>query len=192
MPPVGEIRIRPAKASDAAGVARVQVEAWRDAYVGILPDEALIGMGDVRSAQRWSRVVTSLEDPALFSVAVWKRSVIGFCHGGSARRGTIGRRRLMSREGEVFTLYVDPNFQGMGIGSTLMFRVVERMAAVGFAALTISTLTGNRHARRFYERLGGVEGEETPSVVMGVPASETPYHWDDIMALLSRLEEATN
>lgn len=189
MPPTGDIRIRPARVGDAAGIARVQVECWRDAYVGILPDKVLINLNDVRSASRLTQQIAALDDSSLFVVALWRRSVVGFCQGGGQRRGAYPLVES-AETGEIFTLYVDPNFQGLGIGTALLFRVVERMSELGFQSLAISTLTGNQVARRFYERLGGSAGEDLTSVVMGSPTTETPYYWDDIFVLLSRLDAA--
>ncbi len=34
--------IRTATAADAAGIARVHVETWRDAYAGLIPNEVLL------------------------------------------------------------------------------------------------------------------------------------------------------
>lgn len=189
MPPTGEIRIRPARAGDAAGIARVQVECWRDAYVGILPDKVLINLSDVRAAARLTQQIAAQDDSGLFVVALWKRSVVGFCQGGGQRRGALPVAES-SESGEVFTLYVDPNFQGLGIGTAMLFRVVERMHEIGFASLVISTLAENQPARRFYEKLGGRAGEDVTSIVLGSPTTETPYYWDDISALRTRLDAA--
>jgi GNAT superfamily N-acetyltransferase len=174
LPPTGDIRIRPARVGDAAGIARVQVECWRDAYVGILPDKLLINLNDVRAASRLVQQIGALDDSSLFVVALWRRSVVGFCQGGGQRRGAFPLVEAHDT-GEIFTLYVDPNFQGLGIGTAL---------------LTISTLTGNHGARRFYETLGGSAGEDLTSVVMGSPTTETPYYWGDMSALLTRLDAA--
>ena len=37
-----EITVREAEPTDAIGLARVQVETWRDAYVGVLSDDCLL------------------------------------------------------------------------------------------------------------------------------------------------------
>ena len=36
--------------------------------------------------------------------------------------------------------------------------------------------------------MGGEQGEESPSVVMGTPTTEVLYRWDDITSLLERLD----
>lgn len=184
------IDIRPATVSDAAGIATVKVDAWRDAYVGLLPNESLIAMNADKLAPRMMRILLQLSDPNQFCVADYGGQVIGFCHGGGQRRALNPLRRRQPGFAEIFTLYVDPSFQGLGIGTALLFRVAAQLREAGYFSLALSMLSGNRIARRFYEHLGGVEGEEAPSVVMGVSTSEVLYRWEDIEHLLDRLESA--
>jgi ribosomal protein S18 acetylase RimI-like enzyme len=183
-----KVDIRPAVTADATGIAKVQVDAWRDAYVGLLPDQALIDMNASKASPRWMRIIVQMGDPRQFCVAVYDGKIVGFCHGGAQRRTLDPMRRRRPGVAEIYTLYVDPNFQGFGIGSTLLMRVSRHLSSAGYSSLTLSMLSGNRIARRFYEHLGGEVGEESPSVVMGTPTSEILYRWDDIGSLLDRLE----
>ncbi|MDG2285118.1 MAG: GNAT family N-acetyltransferase [Alphaproteobacteria bacterium] len=182
------IDIRPAVTADAVGIAKVQVDAWRDAYVGLLPDQALIDMNATKASPRWMRIIVQMGDPRQFCVAVYDGKVIGFCHGGAQRRALDPMRRRRPNVAEIYTLYVDPNFQGCGIGSALLLRVSRHLGEAGYSSLALSMLSGNRIARRFYEHLGGEMGEESPSVVMGTPVNEILYRWNDIASLLERLE----
>ena len=182
------IDIRPAVTADAVGIAKVQVDAWRDAYVGFLPDQALIDMNATKASPRWMRIIVQMGDPRQVCVAVYDGKVIGFCHGGAQRRALDPMRRRRPNVAEIYTLYVDPNFQGCGIGSALLLRVSRHLGEAGYSSLALSMLSGNRIARRFYEHLGGEMGEESPSVVMGTPVNEILYRWNDIASLLERLE----
>jgi ribosomal protein S18 acetylase RimI-like enzyme len=182
------VDIRPAITADAVGISKVQVDAWRDAYVGLLPDQALIDMNATKAVPRWMRIIVQMGDARQFCVAVYDGKVVGFCHGGAQRRALDPMRRRRPGVAEIYTLYVDPNFQGCGIGSALLLRVSRHLSDAGYSSLTLSMLSGNRIARRFYEHLGGETGEESPSVVMGTPTSEILYRWEDIGSLLERLE----
>ena len=44
-----EITVREAEPTDAIGLAGVQVETWRDAYVGVLSDDALIDLDEMQA-----------------------------------------------------------------------------------------------------------------------------------------------
>ena len=57
--------IREATASDASGIARVHVDAWRATYRGIVPDAHLDAMSHVRSELRWCERLTAPDAPAL-------------------------------------------------------------------------------------------------------------------------------
>lgn len=184
------VSIRSATTTDAIGLARVQVETWRDAYVGVLPDDSLIDLDEMRAAVRWTRLVSDLEEPDRLSVAEIDGDVVGFCHGGPGRRSVTVATGSGDRMAEVYALYVDPSFQGLGIGRALLGHVAQSLESDGFEALTILTLEANRHGRRFYETLAGVPGDPVPSVVSGAPVDQTPYVWPDISVLVRRIETA--
>lgn len=188
-----DIRVRAAEPADAIGLARVQVDTWRDAYVGVLSDDALIDLDEMRAAIRWTRMIGSVEPPERLAVAEHEGHVVGFAHAGPGRRAVT---KLLGRDGavgvgEVYALYVEPNYQGLGIGRALLADGARRLALDGFDALAILTLEGNRHGRRFYEALGGAAGDTVPSVVDGAPADQIPYFWPDISQLVQYIETAT-
>jgi GNAT superfamily N-acetyltransferase len=57
-------------------------------------------------------------------------------------------------------LYVLPQHQGSGVGSTLHDHALERLRDLGLNEAKLWTLEGNHGARRFYERRGwGLNGE---------------------------------
>lgn len=176
--------LRPVRRGDAAGVARVKVASWRDAYVGILPDRLLIGLDARRETEAAARQIRTARDRNLFVVATADNEVIGFCQGGATRF------RNRPREGEIYTAYVEPSFQGIGIGTAMIRHVVSHLAVLGYGSLLIMTLTGNRWARGLYESLGGKATDEIPFVLDGTPTSETAYRWPDIRVALKRLDKA--
>jgi ribosomal-protein-alanine N-acetyltransferase len=51
-------------------------------------------------------------------------------------------------------LWVDPAFQGTGVGPQLLRAQVEAIAASGYRTASLECLEANVHARRFYEREG--------------------------------------
>ena len=185
-----EVSIRPAETGDAVGLAHVQVETWRDAYVGILSDDALVDLDEMRAAIRWTRLISTVEEPERLSVAIHEGEVVGFCHGGEGRRAVAKALGRVGEAAEVYALYVDPSFQGLGIGRALLGHVAHGLSDDGFDSLTILTLVGNRHGRRFYNALGGVPGEPVPSIVSGIPVDQIPYVWADIETLVRRIETA--
>lgn len=190
MPDPRDIKIRPAASEDAAAVARVQVETWRDAYVGILPDQLLLDLRVVRSAAQWANAISKSRNANLFHVADWNGEVIGFCQGGVRRQDIAPAGNEAGRIAEVYVLYVDPSFQGLGVGTALMGRVVDGLADAGYGAMVLTVLTENRGGIAFYEKLGGIADLPADCIVMGAKTRETVYRWPDISALQKRLAAA--
>lgn len=61
--------------------------------------------------------------------------------------------------GEVYALYVLPEYHGMGVGKQLMDAALEALAA--YPRICLSTVKGNGRAVRFYEKCGfHLTGEE--------------------------------
>lgn len=54
----GGITVREATPDDAPGIARVQVDAWRSTYRGIVPDAHLADLSYDERAQRWRTMRT--------------------------------------------------------------------------------------------------------------------------------------
>lgn len=57
------------------------------------------------------------------------------------------------RDGSIWALFVDPRFEGAGLGAILLQRVCADLQADGHAVLRLSTDPGTR-AARLYGRLG--------------------------------------
>jgi GNAT superfamily N-acetyltransferase len=57
------------------------------------------------------------------------------------------------RDGSIFALFVDPAFEGHGIGQALILAACRSLAAAGHRIATLSTDPGTR-AERFYLRNG--------------------------------------
>jgi GNAT superfamily N-acetyltransferase len=57
------------------------------------------------------------------------------------------------RDGSIWALFVDPRFEGRGIGQALILAACNSLAAAGHRTATLSTEAGTR-AERFYLRNG--------------------------------------
>ena len=68
----------------------------------------------------------------------------------------VGFVNFEDREGVVHVsyLFVDPEFQGRGIGRELLGHAVDVARERGFPSATLVTAVANARARRFYEREG--------------------------------------
>ncbi len=174
-----EIRIRNARPGDAKRIARLDVETWRATYAGMLTTPFLVGLSTQRREVGWATVIE--REPRDVQVAVNSDGdILAF--------GSCGRtRRDAEFAGEVFTLYVAPDWQNQGIGRLLLLALFERLVAQGCGSAIIWVLRDNP-GRFFYRRLGGHEVQHRNFVVGGKKIEAAGYAWRD---LPSYLEAAT-
>jgi len=173
-------RPRPALAADAAAIASVHVDSWRETYPGMLPDRYLGAMDVSDYEDRWLRTI---QDPyhrsAVFVVEELGR-VVGFASCGRERDGDA------RYAGELYAIYLLAAAQGRGLGRALVEAVVGALAIRGMTSMVVWVLRDNTAARGFYERMGGVYLRERPldlDIEADVP--EVSYVWANTAMLRS-------
>jgi ribosomal protein S18 acetylase RimI-like enzyme len=171
-----EITIRAARPGDAGNIARLDVETWRTTYAGILAAPYLVGLSAERRQQGWMNVIQS--EPRDVRVAVDAGgNIVGF--------GSCGRSRAdVEFAGEVFTLYVGPDWQNCGIGRRLLLSLFARLVAQDCTSAIIWVLRENP-SRFFYQRLGGAPVCRRTLAVGGKRIDATGYGWRDLPRFLA-------
>jgi GNAT superfamily N-acetyltransferase len=145
-------RVRSATLDDADEIVRVNVDGWRKAYAGIMPDDVLSAMDAENRSERYRQ---RMSRPSEFEtlVATDHDRLVGYVTLGPYRLDQ--RDELLSHEtGEVVAIYVDPPRWGTGAGRLLMAAALHRLAGRGFGLVRLWVLADNHQARRFYERAG--------------------------------------
>lgn len=159
---------------DADAIARIQVETWRTTYAGILPDDLLIRMSEDRQRGMWRRMLRGGE--TVLVARDPRAGVIGFGSYGLNR----SRRRGFS--GEVYTLYVSPDSQGLGIGRGLLHAMFGALTSEGYDSALVWVLAQNPN-RFFYEAQGGRRIAERDVTMWGAKVRELAYGWASTHAL---------
>ena len=177
------ISLRPARPGDAVAIAKVHVETWRAAYAGIVPDTYLVSLTESKQALMWNNTIRRAAAPeavlAAESTDMPGGRIVGF--------GSCGNARSQSGSGEIFTLYVAPDWQGQGIGRLLLEALFAGLHEAGLSQAMLWVLSGNP-SRYFYEALGGRRIAERKERFAGVDLSEVGYAWSDLDAWLSTLD----
>lgn len=178
---MSEITIRIARPGDARRIAHLDVETWRAAYAGILATSFLVGLSARRRELGWATVIE--REPRDVRVAIDSDGNIqGF--------GSCGRSRAGAPfAGEVFTLYVAPDWQNQGIGRLLLIALFERLVAQGCGSAIIWVLRDNP-GRFFYQRLGGREVQHKLFTVGGKRIEAAGYVWHDLPRFLETAARA--
>lgn len=179
-------RIRRAKRDDAAAIGRVHVETWRATYAGLLPDSMLVSMSDVRQSAWWSQV---LADPGeargVFVADDPEMGVVGFGSCGPVRDPPAELDGRELKVGEVYTLYVEPDFQNRGLGRRLLDALFRQLMADRCDTAVLWMLADNP-TRFFYEGLGGERLGERVDKLGDVDVDEVAYVWRHLRVPLVR------
>jgi ribosomal protein S18 acetylase RimI-like enzyme len=180
------IVIRRGRRSDAAGIGRVHVETWQAAYAGLLPDAMLAHMSYVRQSAWWAR---ALGDPrearGIFVADDPDMGIVGFGSCGPVRDPPECLDTARRRVGEVYTLYVEPDFQNRGLGRRLLDALFRQLRADGCGIAVLWMLADNP-TRFFYEGLGGAVVGERTDTMSGQDVDEVAYAWQDLTVPLVR------
>lgn len=168
------IGYRLAVPGDVDALAAMHVQAWREAYRGLMPDAVLAGLDVGRRAATW-RETLARGTPVM--LALWADEIVGFM--GCGRR----RNPALPSDGEVYGLYVLARAQRQGIGHALMRFAAERLEGQGFASASLWVFEGNGPARGFYEALGGRMCARRMESRDGWALSEVAYRWDNLVQL---------
>ena len=131
------ISIRGARFGDETGIARVHDEAWRDAYRGVIPGRELERMIVRRGPAWWRRAIAG---GTRLIVLDFADTIAGYA--------SYGRNRMpsLSYSGEIFELYLAPEYQGGGLGRR-MFEAAQRdLAAHGYPTFVVWALADNDRA----------------------------------------------
>ena len=140
------IDLRPAMPEDCEALADIHCEAWLGAYRGLLDGVELHRLVSRRTASWWQGALARSVRIKLLQVA-----------DRPAGYATFGPCRLknMSAEGEIYELYLRPEYQGLGFGRTLFDNVRRELDDQKLSALAVQVLSGNTPACSFYEAVGG-------------------------------------
>jgi GNAT superfamily N-acetyltransferase len=143
---------RMATGSDAPGIARVQVDAWRAAYRGLM-DAALHDALDAsRRAPVWEAFLAR-PDHQLF-VVEHKEVIIGYAHLCAAREGSAASLTDAPSLAEIASIYVASHCWRQGVGTRLLDAVETAVRVLGHGGAVLWVLESNHAGRRFYERFG--------------------------------------
>jgi GNAT superfamily N-acetyltransferase len=159
--------VRPARASEAGHLARIQVASWRHGFAGIVP-EALLAQLTSDEAEgvwrdRWREAITSPPTSRHHVLAAVtgapERQVAGFASAGPATDAD----RWPGTDGEVYELRISPERVGCGHGSRLLQAVADTLTEDGFRTISIWALEADTALLRFLESAGwaadGARGE---------------------------------
>ncbi|PSJ58720.1 GNAT family N-acetyltransferase [Kumtagia ephedrae] len=163
------IDIRKAEPRDAVAIAEVHHEAWMGAYAGIIPHKALTRMVNRRGSDWWANAIRRAASVLVVEIG-----------GKVAGYATIGRNRAreLPQQGEIYELYLKPEYQGVGLGSRLFAEARRRLAGHGLRGLVVWALEDNGNAVGFYAGAGGRDAAEGVEIFDQKALKKIAFVWD--------------
>ena len=145
------IEIRAAQPSDAPAMARVIVDTWFAVHKEHVSKQTLERRrqtwGYKESEQGWRRSIHEADQREQVLVAIDTDRVIAVA----------GSEMTVDYCAEVGALYVEVQYQRLGVGRRLLEHLIDLYKNRHVPKLHIAVLATNQPARRFYERMGGRE-----------------------------------
>lgn len=148
--PTADVSVRVAWADDAEAIARVQQQAWRASYDGLLPP----GTAEVdpeQSVAIWRQVLTTpAEARSRVLVALERNRVVGFAITAPA----VDPDCDPGTDAELMEFTVDPGEQRLGHGSRLLQAAADTMVADRFGRAVLWAIATDDALRGFLEGAG--------------------------------------
>jgi ribosomal protein S18 acetylase RimI-like enzyme len=172
--------VRPARASDASGLARVQVASWRSAFAGLVPDAVIAELTSEEAvgqfAERWREAISAPPTSKhRVHVAVEKPGepeILGFAAAGPATDEDL----WPGTDGELYELHVLPSVAAEGHDQRLLHAVADTFAEDGFSTGYTWTLAGDEARVEFLEAAGWAPDGSRASLDMGVKVPVVRLH----------------
>lgn len=163
------IGTRRAVAKDAREIAAVHDASWSNAYRGLVPHKALDKMVRRRGERWWAEAIRRSTFVLVLEIG-----------GRIAGYATLGRNRVrtLPHQGEIYELYLLPEYQGVGLGTRLFLAARSELARRGMKGAVVWVLADNERAISFYENAGGRAVAEGSEYFDGVRLTKYAFAWD--------------
>lgn len=156
---MADATVRTAEQSDAADIARLQLDTWRTAYADLLPAEVLAGLDAGETESTWRQTVE--QGPAQVFVAIEGEWLVGFCAAGPAPEDeTASADGTPAKDSAtvalVSALLVEPRWGRRGHGGRLLAEAGAAMRTAGATRGITWVPEPDKASLSFYERAGWV------------------------------------
>ncbi|CAN5270640.1 GNAT family N-acetyltransferase [soil metagenome] len=143
-------QIKPATFNDLAAIAFIQVQAWQQAYVGLLPQAYLDSLDRKTCQQQWEAIFKGALATDIMYVASNQTQPIGFIAFGAARD------QQGVDFGEIYAIYLLKEYWGKSIGYGLFNLAKNQLRLMGFRRAYLWVLDTNKQAINAYSKWAGV------------------------------------
>ncbi len=162
-----KVQIRKSTPTDAEALAGIFHASWAQAYQGIIPHLHLQSILARRGLNWWKRSLRHADGTLVIDV---DSHIVGYATCGSSRsRG--------SYQGEIFELYLTPDYQGVGLGERLFEASRYDLDMRQLRGMVVWALLDNTPACDFYWRRGGRPIAETTDKFGKTELTKVAFGW---------------
>jgi GNAT superfamily N-acetyltransferase len=191
-PPAPSGFVRAARASDAPGLARIQIESWHSSLDGLVPADVLAELGSAEASgqftERWRDAITNpptskhrvhvAVDPdtggsgGVASAGTGGLPPVGFASAGPATDDD----KWPTTDAELYELHVLPSADGAGHGARLLHAVADTLTEDGFHTVCTWALSDDAPRLEFLESAGWAPDGAHGNLDMGVKVHLVRLH----------------
>lgn len=160
--------IRYANISDAKTLAEIHSRSWKVAYKGIVPDEVLENITVEKREKYFEKAL----------INGWEEDAIIYKDNKAVGLICIGKSRDADKTdscGEVWGIYLLPEYWNKGIGSELFNWGLNELKRKKYNEVTLWVLEKNINARKFYEKVGFKHDGTVKKIILGEKLNEYRY-----------------
>lgn len=149
-----EILITHTTVDDIKELVPLHMRTWLKTYAGLVDNDYLMEKVnpknyETRIEKRTAFFHEKKKEGNIFLVAKINGRAVGFAEGGNLLN------KDLEVDKEIWGLYVDPDFQEIGVGKALFNAFVEIVRAEGAKTMGIGCLRDNKKSIDFYKKMGG-------------------------------------
>lgn len=184
-----KINIRNAINTDASEIATVHLKSWKTTYKNIIPDNYLSTLSYEDQIIKWRERLNSNNNKEFTFVAQNEKGrIIGFSLGSLEQQEPIGMRfREHLYKGELKAIYILKEYQRKGIGSRLVFRIMNHLIEHNIQSM-ITWILKDNPSSKFYRFLYGKFIGEGIIEIGGIQYIKYAYGWNDLIKILRKVE----
>ena len=174
--------IRKATQADIPTIAALHIEGWKGAYGGIVDQAYLDSLTVEQRTKDWEGWIAAGESEVF--IAEEGGTPAGFVVIGRTKTPPPGSSPIRpSHSGEVYALYLHPDFWRKGIGTALIKHAARELKDRKHSTVCLWVLDANVRAKSFYEKMGGQKIGNKMFEIGPSKLKEVCYGWKDTTAL---------
>jgi L-amino acid N-acyltransferase YncA len=173
---MSQIIVRKATEGDAAGIANVHINSWRESYKKLLPKEYLreLPLEFNERYELWLEI-TAIKTHPVYVAEHEKYGIVGFTSGGEARD------EQYNDYAEIYSIYLLKKFHGHGTGYSLLKNLFADFVSMGHIKSYVWVLNDNNFTH-FYERTGAYNNGDTRIDTIGnKQITSLCYEWNSLV-----------